>query len=276
MKKSKNSFDLEKVKLLVKNNLSIAGVLRGLELKPEGGNYRRIKKFLEENKIDISHFTGAAWNQGSRYRFFGKKYELRDILVKNSPYKSTNSLKIRLFSEGIKIKKCEICGNSMWRGKELSLELHHINGDPFDNRIENLQILCPNCHSITENYRGKNTKKDNLETNKKEIEREKKINEINTKYLQEKKDKVKTKKAQKEKICPECGKIFTGKNVYCSLECYNRSRSKSKRPDIISLCKKYKELSGNLTHLGKFYGVSDNTVKKWLILYGIYKNIPDL
>lgn len=66
MKKKKNDFDLEKVKLSVKNNLSIAGVLKDLELKPEGGNYRRIKKFFEENNIDTSHFTGAAWNQGNR------------------------------------------------------------------------------------------------------------------------------------------------------------------------------------------------------------------
>ena len=276
MKKKKNDFDLEKVKLSVKNNLSIAGVLKDLELKPEGGNYRRIKKFFEENNIDTSHFTGAAWNQGNRYRFFGKKYKLEDILIENSPYKSTNSLKARLFSEGLKIKKCEVCGNSTWQGKELALELHHINGNPFDNRIENLQILCPNCHSITENYKGKNIIKDNSENDQKEVKRKEKIEKLNTTYLQNKKDKEKIKKVQKEKICPECGKTFTGKNVYCSPECYDKFRSKSKRPDIVSLCKKYKELNGNLTHLGKFYGVSDNAVKKWLVLYGIYKNIPDL
>ena len=268
----KKVFDLEKVKELVKNNLSIAGVLRGLEIKPEGGNYRSIKKFIKDNNIDTSHFTGAAWNKGDRYRFFGKKYDLKDILVQNSPYKTTNSLKRRLFSENIKEEKCEICGISEWRGKKLSLELHHINGDPFDNRIENLQIICPNCHSITENYRGKNKKdlEKELEKNKK---REEKILELNNKTQQE---EIKKNKKQKEKICPNCGKSFSGKNIYCSSSCYDEIRSKTKRPDIVSLCRKYHELNGNYTQIGKFYNVTDNTIRNWLKLYKVFENVPKL
>ena len=56
----------------------------------------------------------------------------------------------------MKEKKCECCGNTEWLGKPIPLELHHINGINSDNRIENLEILCPNCHSFTENYRGLN------------------------------------------------------------------------------------------------------------------------
>ena len=138
-----------------------------------------------------------------------------------------------------------------------------------------LSIIIKECHPEISKI-TKNIIKDNSENNQKEVKRKEKIEKLNTTYLQNKKDKEKIKKVQKEKICPECGKTFTGKNVYCSPECYDKFRSKSKRPDIVSLCKKYKELNGNLTHLGKFYGVSDNAVKKWLVLYGIYKNIPDL
>jgi 5-methylcytosine-specific restriction endonuclease McrA len=61
-------------------------------------------------------------------------------------------LKRRLIAEGLKQHRCEECGISEWLGRPLSMELHHTNGDPHDNRIENLQLLCPNCHSQTENY----------------------------------------------------------------------------------------------------------------------------
>lgn len=77
------------------------------------------------------------------------------MLIENSPHKNSNKLKKRLFREGIKQKQCEICGLT---DTSITLELHHINGDPTDNRLENLQILCPNCHSKTSNFRGKNTR----------------------------------------------------------------------------------------------------------------------
>jgi hypothetical protein len=65
-------------------------------------------------------------------------------------------LKGRLLRLGLKVYRCEICGISEWRGALLSLALHHVNGDGRDNRLENLQLLCPNCHSQTENFAGRN------------------------------------------------------------------------------------------------------------------------
>ena len=86
---------------------------------------------------------------------------LDSILVENSTYtsglhRSTFRLKNQLFKLGYKSKVCEMCGNNEWMGEDIPLELHHINGNKFDNRIENIQILCPNCHTFTDNYRGKN------------------------------------------------------------------------------------------------------------------------
>jgi 5-methylcytosine-specific restriction endonuclease McrA len=68
---------------------------------------------------------------------------------------SRTHLKRRLLAEGLKQNRCEICGLIEWLGRPLSMALHHINGDGRDNRLENLQLLCPNCHSQTDNFSGR-------------------------------------------------------------------------------------------------------------------------
>jgi hypothetical protein len=65
-------------------------------------------------------------------------------------------LKKRLIAAGLKQNQCEVCGLTEWLAKPLSMALHHINGDGRDNRLENLQLLCPNCHSQTDNFSGRN------------------------------------------------------------------------------------------------------------------------
>ena len=84
------------------------------------------------------------------------KYTLDEILVENSSYANISRLKIRLVKENRLEYKCAFCGISEWMGKPLSLQLDHINGKNNDHRIENLRFLCPNCHSQTETYAGKN------------------------------------------------------------------------------------------------------------------------
>jgi DNA-binding CsgD family transcriptional regulator len=70
--------------------------------------------------------------------------------------RSRGNLKRRLLREGLKEPRCEGCGLHRWQGRALPLSLHHINGDRDDNRIENLEILCPNCHALTGNFSGRN------------------------------------------------------------------------------------------------------------------------
>jgi hypothetical protein len=65
-------------------------------------------------------------------------------------------LKLRLLRDGLKQNRCERCGIDSWLGESLSMALHHINGDGLDNRLENLALLCPNCHAQTPNFSGKN------------------------------------------------------------------------------------------------------------------------
>jgi len=156
MNKPKKKYTLEELKEAVANSFSIAGVLKTLGLIVAGGNYSTVKRKIVENKLDTSHFTGKGWSKGKKIP--GEKIPLSKILVNGSTYWS-NGLRKRLIKEGLKEHKCEICGNTTWQGKEIPLELHHINGINTDNRIENLQLLCPNCHALTDTFRGKNIKK---------------------------------------------------------------------------------------------------------------------
>ena len=84
-----------------------------------------------------------------------RKINLDDILEGKYPQYQTFKLKNRLFKEGLKNNICEVCGISEWQGMEIKCELDHINGKSNDHRLENLRILCPNCHSQTETYRFK-------------------------------------------------------------------------------------------------------------------------
>lgn len=153
----KNKKTREEIESAAAKSSSMAGVCRLLKLVPSGGNYRIIHNAIEKYKIDTSHFTGQGWNINLKFKpFEGKKIE--EILVENSTYQSYK-LKKRLIAEGIKKSVCESCGESEWLKQPIPLELHHINGNNSDNRLENLRLLCPNCHALTDSYRGKNKRK---------------------------------------------------------------------------------------------------------------------
>lgn len=87
------------------------------------------------------------------------KIDIDEILNGLHPTYQTFKLKQRLYAQGYKINKCEICGIDEWLGKTIECELDHINGISNDHRLVNLRILCPNCHSQTHTFRAKNIKK---------------------------------------------------------------------------------------------------------------------
>lgn len=111
-----------------------------------------IKNRITELNLDISHFVPSGTRQKKApYR----KYTMDEILVENSTYCGSTALKSRLISAGYMENVCACCGLKTWDGKDLALQVHHVNGVNNDNRIENLQLLCPNCHSQTDFFGGR-------------------------------------------------------------------------------------------------------------------------
>lgn len=146
------------LKNAAKQSRSYRQVLQRLGLKEAGGNYEQVKKYVRESGVDVGHFTGKLWNKG----LTGLKkasLPLQDILVQGSFFQS-HKLKNRLYKAGLKKPHCELCGwHRVSADGRLPLELDHINGDRHDNRLQNLQILCPNCHSLQPTHRGRNIRK---------------------------------------------------------------------------------------------------------------------
>lgn len=185
-----SKYSKENLEIIIKSSKSIKECLLKLERPPTGDNYNFLKRKLIKYEIDTSHFHTTKELQEIALKergggWFSSKFSLEEILVENSPYKGTgNNIKEKLYKAGLKERKCEECGlGEEWNGKKLKHHLDHINGVNNDHRKENLKILCPNCHSVTENYTGRNKssyKKKLLEPkidkNKEEIE--KKINKI--------------------------------------------------------------------------------------------------
>lgn len=146
----------EEFRQAVAASLSVRQVLARIGLVPAGGNYKTVHSRIRQLGLDTSHFTGQGWNTGARYRMVGKPFSWEGVLVENSSYTSTFRLRNRLIQHGLKVEQCEQCGLHEWMGEPVPLELHHANGVNNDHRLTNLQLLCPNCHALTENYRGKN------------------------------------------------------------------------------------------------------------------------
>lgn len=161
---NKKTWDEKEFKEAVKNSFRIREVLQKLGLQQAGGNYETIKWWINEYKIDTSHFVRTNPMKGKTYESSLKR-DLETILVSNSKY-SSNRLKKRLIKDKVLEEKCASCNGVSWGSRttknmivKMPLELEHKNGNKFDNRLENLELLCPNCHSFTLTYGGRNKKK---------------------------------------------------------------------------------------------------------------------
>ena len=181
-------------------------------------------------KIKVEYKGRSNWRKGI---IILSKIPIEKYLQKNT-YIGSNKLKQKLFDCGIKEKKCEKCKRTKWNRKEIPLQLHHKDGNKTNNELDNLQILCNNCHGQTDNY----------------CKKSKKIKDI---------------KINKNKICC-CGKEISKKSIKCkSCVKLEQKRKVSDRPSLEILLKEYHDFGYEWT--GRKYGVSGKCIKKWIIYY---------
>lgn len=133
----------EQLEIAVMKSRSLRETLLSLNLAVAGGSYEHIRKHIDRLKLDTSHWNGQS-GKGRLGR--NKQLHLDDILKTDSNYPS-HQVRIALVKAGVKENQCEICKIKDWRENPITIQLHHKNKIRNDHRLENLQMLCPNCHS---------------------------------------------------------------------------------------------------------------------------------
>ena len=133
----------------VASSSSVRQTLKKLGVAPYGGNYDVFWKAAEHFNLDTSHFLGQGWNLGKTHP---PKRELRSYL--NNEYSiGSHKLRLRLLREKVLPHRCVRCQLTEWLGGPIPLELDHVDGNRQNNHLDNLRLLCPNCHTLTPTYR---------------------------------------------------------------------------------------------------------------------------
>lgn len=239
-----DQFTKTQIENMLKESISFLQFLKKIGASSNGsGAYKSIKNQLNKLNIEIPIFNLYVYKEN-------KKLKDDDIFIENSIAVSRTNIKRRIIKNNLLKYECSECkNNGMWNDKNLSLQLEHKNGINNDYRIENLEFLCPNCHSQTETYAGKKNKKTEIKIKNKtrkiiiNTEIDKKIIEIKGKS-----------------IC-ECGGKKNRSSKRCK-NCSDLSQRKHLRPNIDILIDEVNNIG--YSAVGRKYGVSDNTIKKWI------------
>lgn len=276
------NFSPEQLQSLLDSRNTYTEILRVAGINSSSST-NTLKRIIKEYKLDTSKFeeNRKLYKQQMAKMSLCSEYNIESKLHRNT---KTNSHKLRnkLIEFGYKESKCELCGISEWLGKPVKLQLHHIDGNHDNNELSNLQILCPNCHSMTDNfgvYNSKRAKEPTLVCSECDI----KISSHSKSGLcvscshKHKRENAKTKYINRVKIiCPCCKtNLMNSTSTMCE-SCYNKKRIE-KLYNIISQ-DNLKELirSTSFTQIGDMYNVSDNTIRKWCDKYNLPRKVSEI
>ena len=238
---------VENFKKILETSTSIGGALAQFGLRNVGGNYITLKNRAATLNIDMGPLYERSRNYQKTFlaKGFPREATPEDMFVKGT-YRNGSTLKRALHRQGILPNTCQECGiPPVWNGKPFSMQLDHINGDRTDNRLENLRFLCPICHAQTDTYCGKNLK-----------------------HTREG-DSGLLPKILRLATCTECGqpKGSTTTGFVC-VKCSNRKKAKYPNPpDKEVICPMVRKIG--FVQTGKAFGVSYNTIRKWLRKQGV-------
>ena len=243
----------------VKVATSMMQLLKLLNLKISGGAAKNIKNNIKRLNLNTDHWTGQGWLKGKKHNY--SKRPIEEILAKDTYYSTMFHIKNRLINDGHWKDECQVCNLSEWQGQKLGLQVHHVDGDRTNNLIENLQLLCPNCHSITDNYCGKES-------------RVKKNVIPPTKYFCKQCSKEISINARKGS-CIDCYNLYKKSDEFKK----NMRQLVSKTIKVIDveateLIEVLKQNNYNYVHTGKHYGVSKTTISNWVKRKGLLDLIP--
>lgn len=270
--------ELEK---LVASSKSLSEVLRKQNKAVSGDSMKLLKKTLDSFDIKYQHLS---------FNEIRKNHTLDEILNNEAPCQSSK-LKKRLIEANLKQDVCEICGQTnVWKGQALTLQLDHINGDHYDNRLENLRIICPNCHSQTNTFSRKREKNVNFcidcgapitseskyctkcspkhkRTDINKPSKEELLKLIQVKSWVEIGEQFNMRESSIRKLCKKYGIPSSKKEMREGVKetiTNNNNLTKPSREELLNLL-----LTENFTSIGRIYNVSDNAVRKWCKKYNI-------
>lgn len=151
-------YSKEQLERIIQESFSFREVAEKIGYNPDGGSgIAAVKEIVKHYSFNTDHFTGQGWTAKSNRTIPSReKYKPEEILIQNSP---VNQKVLRGYIERHQLLeyKCQNCGcDGNWQGGKIALEIHHMDGDNQNHTLSNLQYLCPNCHALTENYRGLN------------------------------------------------------------------------------------------------------------------------
>lgn len=249
-----------------------ADLLRKINLNPKGGNPETLKRIIKEYNLDETKLNQNRHNLYIRCAEYASKskteYSLEDILDGKYPKYQSSKLLERLIKAGYKERKCEKCGITEWMGKEIVFHLHHKDGNHINNKLDNLEVLCPNCHSQTDTFAGKNSKKN---INKKEKIKPKVSKEELFKILETNSYNSAAKLlGVDDETVARWHKYYINKER----ESNNMIVGSDKAPSREVLKTKIRTMS--FVKIGKEYNVTDNSVRKWCDIYKLPRRVSEI